>query len=242
MIFLFTDFGTNDLYAGQLNAAIAKIEPSIIIIDLFHNAPQFDVFSSSILLKSLLNGIPENSIILGVVDPGVGSEQRKPIVLKTRSHIFVGPDNGLFDFVCSTDETSEVYEITWRPESLSNSFHARDLFAPIAGLIHEGESLGKLGKPFIKKPIETEEQSLNRIIYIDSFGNCFTGLNLSLLSIGQSILCENQLIAYASVFSEVAVGELFWYENSIGLIEIAANQASAQKILDLKVGNVFTIK
>ena len=240
MIFLFTDFGENDLYVGQLKATIAKVDQNILVTDLFHNAPQFKPFSSAILLSSLLKYIPSNSTVLAVVDPGVGSAQRKPVVVKTKNYVLVGPDNGLFDGI--DFEGAEIFEITWRPKTLSQSFHGRDLFAPVAALIEKGEDLQNLCKPTNLNTLEKAKCSANSIIYIDSFGNCFSGITASSLHKDKLLISGDTRIKHANVFSDVKHGELFWYENSIGLAEIAANQESASEALNLKVGDRIAIK
>lgn len=242
MVYLFSDFAENDLYVGQVKAAIAKIRPTTLVVDLLHNAPQFNPVAAAVLLRALCQYIPKNSIILAVVDPGVGTTQRLPVIVQTKNHVYVGPDNGLFDFILSTEEFVEIYQITWLPESLSSSFHARDLFAPVVAFLDRGDSPQSLGKRLTVTGRRKNIPPSQKIIYIDHFGNCLTGVFANTVTKKQRIICGNSMVKYAEVFGQVKAGELFWYKNSIGLVEIAANQASAQQILKLNIDDVIEFK
>src|SRR5690606_38468585 len=116
------DFGSADLYVGQVKAELARHAPRVPVIDLLHEAPAFHIDASAHLLAALATRIPAGSTVLAVVDPGVGTS-RKPVVVRAFGSYFVGPDNGLLAVVAARSGCCEVWEIVWRPENLSRSFH-----------------------------------------------------------------------------------------------------------------------
>ena len=235
MIFLFTDFGSGGLYVGQMNALLAERAPKVPVIDLLHDAPAFNVKASAHLLAALAMRLPRESVTLAVVDPGVGGP-RTPVAVRADGRWFVGPDNGLISVVAGRARKTEAYSIGWRPQALSTSFHGRDLFAPIAAMLARGRrSMAKLKKTALAVGFGAGD--LGEIIYVDRFGNLVTGLRAAAVPQGRTLAVGGRNISYARVFSEVRAGEVFWYENSLGLAEIAANSASASERLGLKAGD-----
>lgn len=234
-VFLFTDFGASDLYAGQVRAAILKRAPRQAIIDLLHDAPAFAVEASAHLLAAMFIRLPVRSVTVAVVDPGVGGH-REALAVRADSRWLIGPDNGLLSVAAARARTQAVYTIGWRPKQLSDSFHGRDLFAPVAAMLASGaRKPAKLKKSAFARSIDAGD--LREVIYVDHFGNVMTGIRAIALPSQQTIRLKGQTIKYARVFSEVNAGQLFWYENSLGLVEIAANSASAQQILGVAVGD-----
>ncbi len=234
-IVLFTDFGEEGIYTGQMEAVIDAIAPQARIIKLLNNAPKSNPFLSSYLLKALSPFLPAGSVFLSVVDPGVGGN-RRAIVVEADDQFFVGPDNGLFNGVAKQAQKRRFYEILWRPEHCSLSFHGRDIFAPVAARLFKQEAAGLL------KAIETPDLSghqddLEQIIYLDHYGNAMTGIRYHNALDGLSLRLKDRLIKQAGVFSDVNPGELFWYKNSVGLVEIAANLDSAKSQLNIQLGD-----
>mgnify|MGYP002830838391 CR=1 FL=1 len=132
-----SDFGLKDPYVGQVEAVLAA-ESRAQVVNLMHNIPPQHVDLAAHIVDGTLALVPAGSVILAVVDPGVGGD-RLPLVVKASNKWFVGPGNGLFEGVLRVgSESAEVWEVTWRPEILSNSFHGRDLFAPVAAMLHCG--------------------------------------------------------------------------------------------------------
>ena len=238
MIALFTDFGWNGPYVGQLKTVLAKHAPAETIIDLMHDAPCFNIKASSYLLASLTKSFPAQTIFLAVVDPGVGS-QRVPCIVKADNYWFIGPDNGLFNIICDRADNCQKWEITWKPDDLSNTFHGRDLFAPVVEEILGGklESSEKTTQVSLTK--SNWPVNLNEVIYIDHFGNCMTGINSEKIDTKKKIQLDNNVLEYKKTFSEVKQGSAFWTINSNGLVEIAINQGRADKHLNLKVADVI---
>jgi S-adenosylmethionine hydrolase len=239
MIVLFTDFGDGGPYVGQMKAVLAQYAPAVPVIDLLNEAPRFDVIASAHLLAAYANSFPTDSVFLGVIDPTVGSAERRPVIVKVDGRFFVGPGNGLFDVVAARGNDVQCWEITWRPEHLSHSFHGRDLFAPVAARLARGEL--PPGTPLASHASRIDTDDLHKIIYIDHYGNAVTGLRAEKLDSHAQLLLGKTILTYARTFSDVAIGQAVWYENANGLVEIAVNQGHAATQLALKVGDSFTI-
>ncbi|MGB1799718.1 MAG: SAM hydrolase/SAM-dependent halogenase family protein, partial [Gammaproteobacteria bacterium] len=163
------------------------------------------------------------------------SDEDKPVILKIDGRWYVGADNGLFDIVARQAKEIEAYEITWRPDSMSNSFHGRDLYAPVCTMIANGETVPSI--EFVWKDRHHWPDDLNEIIYIDHFGNCMTGIRAGSFNKTLVLRAGHQEIVHGNTFSDVKEGKALWYENSNEMIEIAVNQGSAAEKLDLKIGS-----
>lgn len=235
LIAAFTDFGLNGPYQGQMAAVLATLAPEIPCVTLMADAPMFDPLSAGLLLSCLCHNLPSDTLILAVVDPGVGS-QRQPLMIKNERHLFVGPDNGLFIPTVHRSAQCEVETIAWRPHRLSDSFHGRDLFAPVAARLAAGEAVE--GTPFKPEKMVGYATNIeeNRIIYIDHYGNAMTGINAQDIRDDQVCSVNGTRLHYARTFSEVPDGQPFWYRNANGLVELAVNRGSATRLLALEMG------
>lgn len=240
MILLFTDFGADDLYVGQVKAALAQAAPAVRVIDVLHNAPNFDIASSAHLLAALYQQFIPGSVFLAVVDPGVGGP-REAVVMVADGYWFVGPDNGLLAVIAARAQATKFWRITWRPPQLSSSFHGRDLFAPIAGWIAAGEFPADklIESDALQVPGSAADSA--SIIYIDHYGNCMAGLRAA--SVEQSALLRvgPHVIPYAATFSAVTPGQMIWYKNSLGLVEIAVAKGRADTLSSLQVGAKISV-
>ena len=142
MIVLFTDFGRGP-YLGQMHAVLTRLAPEIPVVELFSDAPAFDAKASAYLLAAYAEVFAKGDVFICVVDPGVGGP-RAPLVVEAGGRWYVGPDNGLLAMVARRAQATgapQAWEITWRPERLSASFHGRDLFAPVAAELARGTLL-----------------------------------------------------------------------------------------------------
>lgn len=236
MIVLFTDFGGDGLYVGQVKAVLARAAPALTVIDLLHHAPRFDITASAHLLAALYRQFAPGSVFFAVVDPGVGGA-RDAVAVMADGYYFVGPDNGLLAVVAARAETMRVWRIAWRPEKLSNSFHGRDLFAPVAAWIAAGQFPADKLEQIDSLAVQASGEDLARIIYIDHYGNCLTGLRAASFPDASSLSVPSETVCRARTFSEVGPGVAFWYENSLGLVEIAVNRGSAAQCLGLHIGD-----
>ena len=155
---------------GQMRAALHEAAPNVSVIDLFADAPTFDMRAASYLLAAYSSDMGKGAILVCVVDPGVGGE-RPPMILWAQNQVFVGPGNGLFEIVARRDRTYKASRITWRPNHLSTSFHGRDLFAPGAVAMARGDTvdLSPLDDQDWRRPGWPND--LAEAIYVDHYGN-----------------------------------------------------------------------
>lgn len=237
MIVLFTDFGADDIYVAQVKARLLETTPpGVTITDLLHSVPHFDPRAGAHLLAALQSHFPLGTVFLAVVDPGVGSS-RGAAVMKADERWFVGPDNGLLSVVWARAEHKRTWRISWIPEKLSASFHGRDIFAPIAAHIAGGDLPADRIAVSEGLDVALGAEDLAEIIYIDHYGNALTGLRAGGIQPTAGLQLGDERIGWARVFSDVPVGSACWYENSIGLVEIAINGGCAGAQLKLKVGD-----
>jgi S-adenosylmethionine hydrolase len=234
-IFLFTDFGSDDLYVGQVEAMLDRYAPGVRVIDLLHEAPPFAVRASAHLLAALSQGLPRGHVFLGVVDPGVGSD-RSAVVLRADGRWYVGPDNGLFSVVAARASARTVWCITGHPPGVSPSFHGRDVFAPMAAAVATDDFPNESVAPAADLAVRFGGDDLAEVIYVDHYGNCFTGIRARGLPETNRLVTVGREIPHARVFADAAPGAAFWYENSSGLVEVAVNRGSASAALGLAVG------
>jgi S-adenosylmethionine hydrolase len=235
LIASFTDFGPTGPYQGQMTAVLASQAANTPQITLMTDAPMFDPLSAGILLSRLCDNMPAKTLVLAVVDPGVGGS-RRPLMIQTERNLLVGPDNGLFVPSVRRCRNCDIEAILWRPERLSESFHGRDLFAPVAAKLAKGERVA--GSPLKPHEIVGYDASPphNRVIYIDHYGNAITCIDANQIHDNTIIKISGSALHYARTFSEVSVGQPFWYRNSMGLVEFAVNCGSAARLLKLDLG------
>jgi S-adenosylmethionine hydrolase len=162
---------------------------------------------------------------------------RSPVVVDIDGRYFVGPDNGLMSVLTARAKRVVAWKITWEPMELSASFHGRDLFAPVAAALARGESPAVKAQPVEALEVDFGPADVAQIIYIDHYGNAMTGLRAADVSTQKRFVVRGHELAYRRVFGEAAREEIFWYANSLGLVEIAANPASAAGLLGLAIGD-----
>lgn len=238
MLVLMTDFGLNGPYVGQMKAVLYNLAPAVPVVDLFADAPVCNPRASAYLLATYAEQFPAGTVFLAVIDPGVGTEQRRPVVVEADGRWYVGPDNGLFSILVRRAENCRCWEITWRPGTLSNSFHGRDLFAPVAALLARGEP--PPGRLTQLTPNDWPDE-LAEVVYIDYFGNAMTGL-LGKGFPSDAVICVgDQQLCHAPTFGAIARGKPFWYVNANGLIELAVNQGRVEQQLGLDVGSKVSV-
>lgn len=239
LILFYTDFGTDGPYLGQMEAAILDEALQSRVINLLADAPSADPRRAAYLLAALTSDMPPGCVVVAVVDPGVGTT-RRPLIVESAGRVYVGPDNGLLSRVVASDQDALAYRIDWRPQRLSNTFHGRDLFAPVAGLLSIGQNVERTAvEPESLTGMDWPDE-LDEVIYVDHFGNAMTGLRARGLAHSETISVGGQRLAHASTFADARVGECFWYGNSCGLVEVSANQASAAEALGLAIGDIVT--
>lgn len=250
IITLTTDFGLQDYYVSAMKAVILGISPDVRMIDISHDIPPQDIMAGSWVVKNSTPLFPDGTIHLVVIDPGVGTE-REPVALKVGNQYYVGPDNGIFSLLIEDRDFEAVRlnnEKYWR-EGPSNTFHGRDIFAPVAAHISQGVPLDDLGEAINKlvtyrwaSPIADKDGLQGWIIHIDKFGNLVTNLSESLINdtlddssvkiyIGNTILED-----IVNTFGSVPEGEPAAYIGSSGMLEIGINKGSAEEMLGVQKG------
>jgi S-adenosylmethionine hydrolase len=204
-------------------------------------------------LLATYRDFPPDTIHLAVVDPGVGSS-RRPIVIDCAERYFVGPDNGLFSWICEREERFRARQLTnlkFFRNSVSSTFHGRDVFAPVAAALASGvntEDFGPAIDDLVRleslKPKTTDKGIEARIIHIDRFGNCITNLTRDLFTRDQRgskpRLDVNgmQVTSFREFFTDAGSDsdELFIIIGSAGFAEIAARNRSAASIINARRG------
>ena len=258
LIFLLSDFGYKDYYVASMKARILSINPEAIIVDITHSISKWNIVEGAFILWQVSSYIPEKAIIVGVVDPGVGTE-RKGIVIETDKHYFIGPDNGLLYLAASQEKVSRVIDIDVDKLSgkISTTFHGRDVFSPIAAHISLGGKIGKIGKEIkwgeinrtpCKKTRIGRDKIVGYIVYIDRFGNLITNIPCDLLDkwlinvAERNILTmkyrnKNIILKKVSAFGELEKKEVGVICDSSDLIEIVMNKKYVPNILRLSIGD-----
>jgi S-adenosylmethionine hydrolase len=202
--------------------------------------PDFNAHAGALLLDALSRSIPAGAVFVCVVDPGVGAE-RDALVIEADGRWYVGPDNGLLSIVLTRSKRHRTWKIHWRPQEISVSFHGRDLFAPMAGWIASGHFPADKLTLVAEPNILFDAADLPRILYVDHFGNAWTGIRGGLADAASILEVNGKRLAWRRVYAEAAKGEAFWYVNSAGLVEIAVNRGNAAAALGLKVGDLIKL-
>ena len=240
MIALFTDFGSRDPYLGQVKAVLLAQAPAVPIVDLLNDVPDYNPHAGAHLLAALAGHVPGPAVFFAVVDPGVGTP-RDGVVMEIDGAWFVGPDNGLLSVLSGRLGGGRIWRIHWRPEGASSTFHGRDIFAPIAASLARGDFPAEKLEQKARLDVEFDTGDLARIIYLDHYGNAWTGLRAGAWPAGTRLRVGTSELARAATFGDVGRGEPFWYVNSVGLVELAVNRGSAEKNLDLKLGDQIAL-
>lgn len=255
IITLTTDFGTQDHYVSVMKAVMLDIIPDVRFIDISHEIPPQDVMAGAWVVRNSAPYFPPGTVHLVVVDPGVGTD-RTPVAIKIKDQFFVGPDNGIFSLIGEEFGYEAVKlekEKFWR-EDYSNTFHGRDIFAPVSAHLANGVSLSELGNPLEKLvtyrwaiPISDKDGIQGWIVHIDRFGNLVSNIPSTLIkeTIGDSrlkIYVGNTILdEIVSTFAAVPDGEPAAYIGSSDKLEIAINKGNAKQMLGVEKGAQVSI-
>ncbi|MGH7176337.1 MAG: SAM hydrolase/SAM-dependent halogenase family protein, partial [Tepidisphaeraceae bacterium] len=195
IITLTSDFGLRDSYVAAMKAVLIGHCPDARLIDVTHQVPPRDVLCGSITLERAVDGFPKGTVHLAVVDPGVGTNRRL-IIAQINGQLIVCPDNGLVTWSWRLHPGARALEITWRPARASNTFHGRDILAPVAGMLAAGRRVltvaRTIGNPVMLDLAPAQPtRNAGRIIQIDHFGNATT--NIPYERLGDNSRVEVQL-------------------------------------------------
>jgi len=256
LISLLTDFGLEDNYVGVMKAVILKINPKAKILDLSHNVERQNITEAALLLKSSFRYFPKGTIFLVIVDPGVGSK-RKVIAVKTKNYIFVGPDNGVLSLALKETGIDKIIEISNKKyflKPVSDTFHGRDIFSPVAGFLSKGVSLENFGKDIngfkdldLPKVKIKDDKLFGEIIYIDGFGNLISNVQRDIL---YDFVDKRRFKIYFKKkifeginrsYAETKIGEPLVIFGSFNNLEISVNQRNALNYFKAKKGDLLKI-
>lgn len=252
LITLTTDFGTKDPFVGIMKGVIARIDPSATVVDLTHGISPQDIFGAAMVLRHATEYFPRGTIHVAVVDPGVGTT-RRPLLFESNDAYFVGPDNGVFSLLFEERRPKRIIHLSnpayYLRKNTSATFHGRDIFAPIAAYLSAGVAPAAFGDEVDDAvriewpaPVCSSRSITGKIVYIDGFGNLFSnireadlaGLDCQSISI---VLGDLTIPGLALNYAAARQGEPVAVINSWGLLEIAANQANAARLLHTGIGD-----
>lgn len=239
IITLTTDFGTADGYVGEMKGVLLSRAPDAELVDITHDIPAQDVERARLTVARVWRRFPPGTVHLVVVDPGVGSS-RGALAVHANDRFLVGPDNGVLSPALLAAGARAVM-LPVLPGA-SATFHGRDVFAPAAAALADGESIDALGdaarSPIIRRTPEAQRRAdgaiEGEVILIDRFGNAVTNL-IGLR--GGTVEANATRVAVRHTYSEVPVGEAVAVVGSSGFIEIAVRDGDAARSLSLARGD-----
>jgi S-adenosylmethionine hydrolase len=250
LLTLTTDFGEADHYAAAMKGVILGIAPRAQIVDITHQIQPFQIIEGAFVIAEACRHFPKKTIHIVVVDPGVGSS-RRPILVEAAGQYFTGPDNGVLSLIYSRT-ASKVRELTnqryWLPNP-SNTFHGRDIFAPVTAHLAKGvrpSAMGPVIEDYLRPRMAMPERIGSRswsgsVLKVDRFGNLITNLHVDQFP----DLTQRPIIVMAGVwaikkrvenFSQGGVNEPVVLIGSSGYLEVAVNQGSAARMLGCGAG------
>ncbi len=243
IITFLSDFGEDDWFVAAVKGEILKIDSNINIIDITHKIEPHDIKSAAFVLKSVCGNFPPGTVHLVVVDPGVGSK-RKPIIIEAEKYSFVGPDNGVFSYIC--DGLTKAYAIDVRGK-MSTTFHGRDIFAPVAARVAIGNLPSDFGSEIydlhrfeFPKVTKRANRLHGEILYIDHFGNLITNIPNTIDV--KNLNISGKEVALKNFYGEGVEGQIIGIKGSSGYYEISCNKGNAMRLLDVDIGEKITIK
>ena len=246
IITLLTDFGLQDPFVGIMKGVILNIIPNAHIIDISHNIRSHNILEGAFVLFQSYSYFPKGTTHIAVVDPGVGSN-RKKLIIKTSDYMFVVPDNGIASLITDIKE-AEIFEITNRwyfLNDVSDTFHGRDIFAPVGAYLAKGVKPEKISTRI--KEIETlslpnleikGNRGIGTVIYIDKFGNIITNIKKGCFNDIKSIDIKSKKITKVSKsYNSVEQGRILAIYGSSNLLEISMNKENAAEKMNIKIGD-----
>jgi len=259
IVTLTTDFGTNDHFVGAVKGVILEIVPEAAIVDITHAIQAFDVLDGAIAISQTYSYFPTGTIHMVVVDPGVGTT-RRPIIASSDGYHFVAPDNGVLSMVYAKEERIHVRHVTsehYFRQPVSNTFHGRDVFAPVAAYLAKLVDSHKFGdeiEDYVKfaapKPKPAGDNRLRAVVLkVDRFGNLITNLTPqdapNLFGADPApfkiVVGSKEITDIRTNYAEGAPGEVFGILGSMGYLEIVANRAPAAQVTGAGKGSEVSI-
>jgi S-adenosyl-L-methionine hydrolase (adenosine-forming) len=258
IVTLTTDFGTNDHFVGAMKGVILEIVPEAAIVDISHAVQAFDVLDGALAISQAYSYFPTGTVHVVVVDPGVGTA-RRPILASSDGYHFVAPDNGVLSMVYAREERIHVRHITsehYFRQPVSNTFHGRDIFAPVGAYLAKQVDSHKFGEEvedYVKfaapKPKAAGQNRIRGVVLkVDRFGNLITNVTPADVPalFGKSasfkiVIGNKEITQIHANYAEGAPGQVFGILGSMGYLEIAANRGAAAQITGAGKGSEVSI-
>jgi len=257
-----TDFGLTDDFVGTCHGVIKRIAPEAQIIDVTHGIPPQAILQGALVLANTLPYMPVG-VHLAVVDPGVGGPRRALALRDHDRRLFVGPDNGLLLPAAERagiEDAREIVNPAYALESISRTFHGRDLFAPAAAHLASGIDITELGPPIaldalvrldLPTPVFGEDSIEAVALYVDSFGNI--ALNLTRDDVERigivpgtrlelELTGEQYYAVAARTFADARTGDVILYEDSYRNMSVAVSRGNAASLLHPQLGQTMSIR
>ena len=258
-----TDFGLQDDFVGTCHGVLLSIAPEARIVDITHGISAGGVLEGALVLANTVSYMPVG-VHLAVVDPGVGGARRPLALQDADGRVFIGPDNGLLMRAAErTAPVAAAHELAnpdYALETISRTFHGRDLFAPAAAHLANGVPLADLGPPLhpdalvrldLPRPAFYEDRIDATMLYVDSFGNI--ALNLTRddaehagvvpgSRVELELAGERYYAVMARTFADARPGDVILYEDSYRNMSVAINRGNAASMLHAGQGQPLRIR
>jgi len=257
VVTLTTDFGIHDSYVGTMKGVLLRICPGVCIVDISHGINPQDILEASLVLDNAYSFFPAGSVHVAVVDPGVGGS-RRPMILAAGEHFFVGPDNGIFTRVLEFEPGAKAFAITEREYLLpviSDTFHGRDIFSPVAAHLARGVDPGAFGPPLesphrieLPTPRIWEDEIRGEVIHIDSFGNILSNISRDHFA---AAVQDREFVVFINgkridrlcrTYEEQERGRTLALFGSSGLLEIAIAEGRADRRIGVGKGDIVLVQ
>jgi hypothetical protein len=258
IITLTTDYGTNDHLVGAMKGVILGINPDVMLVDITHGVIAHDVLDGALTIGQAFRYYPPKTVHVVVVDPGVGTP-RRPILVAADQHYLVGPDNGVFSAVYDQTEALYVWNLTsehYFRQPVSNTFHGRDIFAPVAAWLTKSWQSSAFGEPItdfvrfsLPKPKADGKMIKGVILRVDHFGNLITNLTAenapAIFAPDAKFTIRagtGSVTKIVPTFAGGAAGEAVAVIGSSGYLEISVNRGNAARTLGAMRGAEVTVE
>jgi hypothetical protein len=255
IITLLTDFGTADAFVGVMKGIILGIDRQAQVVDLTHAIPPQQILPGALVLRSAVRFFPAGTVHVAVIDPGVGSA-RRPIVIETPHGFLVGPDNGVLSLaaaVLGSRQVRLIENMEYVRQPVSQTFHGRDIFAPVAAHLSRGVAPDRLGRRIdsiveltVPEPHSSPSGVRGEVIYVDHFGNLFTNITADALAHFPvqrvSVSIDGKPVAGpVNAYAAVPEGAALAIVGSWGVVEIAVRCGSAAQTFAAGPGTPVTV-
>ncbi|MEE4605798.1 MAG: SAM-dependent chlorinase/fluorinase [Desulfobacteraceae bacterium] len=256
IITLLTDFGTSAEYAGLMKGVILSINPSAAIVDITHQIDSQDIVQAAFTICSSYEYFPDSTVHLIVVDPGVGS-QRSLLAFEMKKQFFIAPDNGVLTLLFDEGKPTALVRITntkYFLASVSQTFHGRDIIAPVGAHLSVGLEVRKLGDEIcLQDAVQLDNlcahfsekgELVGKIVAVDNFGNLITNIDFRKLEkirqAGQELIQikigSHVIRGLSETYSRVESNTSLALVGSRGYLEIAVNMGNAAQVLNVEKG------